>query len=99
MNLSPACRTLATASLLATIASVSLRWAGSRISGRPETMTMTHRFAAAHFGDRRRSRVIRRRDNDRAPFEQISPRVLGTSAMIAGQRMTAHESRTTAPGR
>ena len=25
----------------------SFRWAGSRISGRPDTTTMTHRFAAA----------------------------------------------------
>src|SRR4030081_408823 len=31
----------------ATIASASLRWAGSRISGRPDTITLTHRFAAA----------------------------------------------------
>ena len=31
----------------ATIASASVRRAGSRMSGRPDTITMTHRFAAA----------------------------------------------------
>src|SRR5262249_2693946 len=32
----------------ATIAVASSRWAGSRISGRPDTITMTHRCTAAH---------------------------------------------------
>ena len=51
----------------------------------------------ADFRHRGRPSVLRRRDHDRPPFEQIGPRMFRARAMIAGQRMTAHKPRPAPP--